>query len=60
MIQRTREHRICGFPNFALLQVYYWEKIQGSGIVVPYAAHELASNRDQLRVLREHTSSGAF
>jgi dynein heavy chain len=35
-------------------EVYYWEKIQGSGIVVPYAAHELASNRDQLRVLREH------
>lgn len=35
-------------------EVYYWEKIQGSGIVVPYAAHELASQRDHLRVLREH------
>merc|ERR1712151_705053 len=35
-------------------EVYYWEKIQGSGIVVPYAAHEIASQRDQLRVLREH------
>ncbi|CAE8674019.1 unnamed protein product, partial [Polarella glacialis] len=34
--------------------VYYWEKIQGSGIVVPYAAHELASQRDKLRVIREH------
>merc|ERR1712060_244089 len=35
-------------------EVYYWEKIQGSGIVVPYAAHDLASQRDTLRVLREH------
>merc|ERR1712196_81608 len=30
-------------------EVYYWEKIQGSGIVVPYAAHEIASQRDNLR-----------
>merc|ERR1719453_863756 len=35
-------------------EVYYWEKIQGSGIVVPYAAHEIASQRDTLRVVREH------
>jgi dynein heavy chain len=34
-------------------EVYYWEKIQGSGVVVPYAAHDLASQRDSLRVLRE-------
>lgn len=35
-------------------EVHYWEKIQGSGVVVPYAAHDLASQRDNLRVLREH------
>ncbi|CEL98551.1 unnamed protein product [Vitrella brassicaformis CCMP3155] len=35
-------------------EVYYWEKIQGHGIVVPYAAHEMFTHRDTLRVLREH------
>eukprot|EP00397_Hematodinium_sp_SG-2012_P016516 GEMP01016853.1.p1 GENE.GEMP01016853.1~~GEMP01016853.1.p1 ORF type:complete len:845 (+),score=176.16 GEMP01016853.1:246-2780(+) len=35
-------------------EVYYWEKIQGSGIVVPYAAHDMASHRDTIRVLQQH------
>ena len=36
-------------------EVYYWEKIQGSGIVVPFNAHDIYSTwRDPLRVTREH------
>jgi len=47
----------CNFDKELLKmfqEVYYWEKIQGSGIVVPYSAHELAGHRDKLRILREH------
>eukprot|EP00919_Chromeraceae_sp_WS-2016_P005632 GHVR01013171.1.p1 GENE.GHVR01013171.1~~GHVR01013171.1.p1 ORF type:complete len:2258 (+),score=491.25 GHVR01013171.1:121-6894(+) len=37
-----------------LLEVYYWEKLQGSGIVVPYGAHEMHLQREGLRILRLH------
>mmetsp|Transcript_14483 Transcript_14483/g.50911 ORF Transcript_14483/g.50911 Transcript_14483/m.50911 type:complete len:4419 (-) Transcript_14483:356-13612(-) len=57
LLQRSKQGLESNFDKELLKmfqEVYYWEKIQGSGIVVPYAAHDLASQRDQLRVLREH------
>ncbi|CAD7941177.1 unnamed protein product [Amoebophrya sp. A25] len=36
-------------------ETYYWEKIQGSGIVVPFHAHDISTTfRDPLRITREH------
>eukprot|EP00392_Amoebophrya_sp_AT5.2_P008786 g8814.t1 len=36
-------------------ETYYWEKIQGSGVVVPFHAHDITVNhRDPLRITREH------
>lgn len=36
-------------------EVYYWEKIQGSGIVIPFSAYDVYStHKDTLRVTREH------
>nr|CCA21283.1 inner dynein arm heavy chain 1beta putative [Albugo laibachii Nc14]CCA21656.1 dynein heavy chain 2 putative [Albugo laibachii Nc14] len=46
----------CNFDRYLLLlftEVHYWQFFQG-GLQIPYLAHEICTQREQLRILREH------
>lgn len=46
----------CNFDRYLLIlftEVHYWQFFQG-GLQIPYLAHEICTQREQLRILREH------
>ena len=58
LFQRTKEGLLES--NFdrglskVLQEAYYWEKLQGAGIVVPFAAHEIAQQSEAIAKIKEH------